>query len=102
MPSFSTEVNHALGRERATEMLKDFVLRVRDRYKDQVSQLDGGWNDNVLDFSLTTYGFKITGSLVVEDTKVRLEGNLPFAALAFRGKIEQSIADEIRKELSAS
>jgi hypothetical protein len=32
---------------------------------------------------------------------VRLEASLPFAAIAFRGKIEQSFASEIKKALLA-
>ena len=100
MPSFSTQVSNPLGKEQATERLKDFVEQLTQRYKDQVSQVDGAWNDNKLNFSLTTYGFQIQGEVAVEDEAVRLQGNLPLAALAFRKKIEQSIADELEKVLS--
>mgnify|MGYP001077549984 CR=1 FL=1 len=100
MPSFSTEVDHSLGREQATQRLKDFVEKVSEHYKDQVNHMEGQWDDNVLQFALTTYGFHISGTLTVDDDKARLYASLPFAALAFRGKIEQSIASEIRRELS--
>lgn len=100
MPSFSTEVPHQLGREEAIGRLKNFLDQVAEKYKDQVSQLDGEWTENVLDFSLTTYGFKITGKLTVEDDVARMDGQLPFAAVAFRGKIEQSIGAELKKALS--
>ena len=100
MPSFSTEVDHSLGREEATRRLKGFVESVSEHYKDQVSHMEGQWNESTLEFALTTYGFNISGTLTVEDDKARLDGSLPFAALAFRGKIEQSIASEIRRELS--
>ena len=101
MPGFSTEVPHNLGREGAMEKLKPFAEKVRERYKDQVSSMTGEWQDNVLKFSLTTYGFTINGVLTVEETLVRLECSLPFAAIAFRGKIEQSFAAEIKKALIA-
>ncbi len=100
MPGFSTDVPHTLGKEEATERLKTFLDKVKQRYQDQVSALDGNWADNVLNFSLTTYGFKIDGSLIVEDNVAKLSGNLPFAAVAFRGKIEKSIASELEKALS--
>lgn len=100
MPSFSTEVDHSLGKEEATRRLKDFVEMVSEHYKDQVSHMEGQWNDNMLQFALTTYGFHISGTLAVEDDKVWLDGSLPFPALVFRGKIEQSIASEIRRALS--
>jgi hypothetical protein len=100
MPSFNTEVAHQLGQEQATARLKSFLEQVRIKYQDFVSDLQGNWTDNILTFSLKTYGFTIDGTLTVSDTSARLTGNIPFAAMAFRGKIEQSIAGELRRELS--
>jgi len=100
MPTFSAEVPHQLGQEPATVRLKHFLEQVRVQYKDFVTDLQGNWVDNILTFSLKTYGFKIDGTLTVDDKAVRLAGNLPLAALVFRGKIEQSIAGELRRELS--
>jgi len=76
------------------------VEDVQERFKDQVSHVDGGWNDDVLDFSLTTFGLTVTGSLTVDESAARVSGQLPLAAMAFRGKIEQSIADELKQALS--
>ena len=100
MPGFRTEVPHTLSKDDATEKLKAFIDRVRERYKDQVSAIDGSWEENKLDFSLTTYGFTISGVLTVEDKIAVLEGKLPFAAVAFRGKIEQGIKSELEKALA--
>ena len=100
MPGFSTEVPHDLGQEEATKRLKDFVDRARERFGAQVSAMDGAWTDSVLNFSLTAMGITITGSLAVEDTAARVNGQLPLAAMPFRGKIEESIAAEIKQELS--
>jgi hypothetical protein len=101
MSSFRTEVRHQLGKEKAAERLKTFLDQVAEHYKDQVSHLDGQWNDNRLTFELTTYGFNISGAVTVEEEVVVLEGRLPLAALPFRGKIEQTIASELERELSA-
>jgi hypothetical protein len=100
MPSFNTEVEHQLGQEEATQRLKNLLEQVREQYSDFVTELHGDWADNVLTFSLITYGFKIDGTLTVEDKLARLNGQLPFAATIFRGKIEQSITSELRRELS--
>lgn len=100
MPSFQVEVPHALGKQQAIERLRPFVEKLVERYKEQVSTSEGSWLENVLTFALTTYGFTISGELKVEDDKVALQGQLPFAALPFRGKIEQSIASELQKELA--
>ena len=100
MPSFSTEVSHGLGKETAVERLKGFLDRVRERYQNQVSDLEESWEQDVLNFAFKTYGFNIAGNVAVEEDKVCLDGNLPFAAVAFKGKIEQSIQDELSKALS--
>ncbi len=99
MPAFQVTVPHGLGKEQAVERLKVFLQKVAERYKDQVSKMEGNWVDNVLTFAMTTYGFTISGKLTVDDSSAQLAGQLPFAALAFRGKIEKSIADELKKEL---
>ncbi len=100
MPSFKTEVPHQLGKEKAVERLSSFLDGVAEKYKDQVSKMDGTWSENVLDFSLTTFGFTITGTLTVEDEVARLDGKLPFAAVAFRGKIQKGIASELERALA--
>jgi hypothetical protein len=38
--------------------------------------------------------------LTVTQVRVRVEGQLPFAALPFRGRIQNSIADELRRALA--
>ncbi|MCH2124260.1 MAG: polyhydroxyalkanoic acid system family protein [Pirellulaceae bacterium] len=100
MPKFNTEVAHQLGQEEASERLKGFMDKVQEQYKDQVSLVEGNWEGHVLSFSLTTFGFKIDGRLDVQKAKVQLDGTLPFAAVAFRGKIETSIAAELAKALA--
>ena len=102
MPTFSTEVPHQLGAEQATERLKQFVEQVREQYKEFVTDLQGSWADNLLTFSFRAYGFKIDGTLTVDERAARLAGTLPFAAVVFRGKIEQTIAGELRRELSSA
>ena len=101
MPGFSTEVPHNLGKQAAIEKLRGFADRVQEKYKDQVSSMTGQWTDNVLNFALTTYGFTISGVLTVEEQLAKLDAQLPFAALAFKGKIEQSFASEIKKALAS-
>jgi hypothetical protein len=100
MPSFRTEVPHPFEKDDATEKLKVFLEIVAERYRDQVSHLNGEWRENILSFALTSYGFTVSGTLTVEDYMARLEGQLPLAALALRGKIEQSIAQELRRALT--
>jgi len=67
MPSFRTEVPHPFEKDDATEKLKVFLEIVAERYRDQVSHLNGEWRENILSFALTSYGFTVSGTLTVED-----------------------------------
>jgi hypothetical protein len=100
MPTFRTEVAHQLGTAAATDRLKQFIAKVQEQYKDLVTDLHGSWTDNALTFAFKAYGFKINGTLTISETAARLAGNMPFAAVPFRGKIEQAIASELRRELA--
>ena len=74
--------------------------QVQKRFEDQISAVDGAWNDHVLDFSLTTSGITIKGALTVEEDKARVEGQLPLLASPFKGMIEKSIAGELSQALA--
>jgi Putative polyhydroxyalkanoic acid system protein (PHA_gran_rgn) len=99
MPNFNLDVPHSLGRDAAIERLKTFMDKVRHR--DDVSDLEESWNENVQSFSFKTYGFKIEGAATVEEDRVKLDGKLPLAAAPFRGKIEGSIREGLEKTLQA-
>jgi hypothetical protein len=101
MPSLKISVPHNLGQEEATMRLKGFLTKVRERYQNQVSDLEETWTDNRLDFAFKTYGFHIKGRIVVEPAEVQFEGQLPFAAMMFKGKIEQTLRDEITRVLTS-
>lgn len=101
MPGFSTEVPHELGQEAAVEKLKGFLDQVQQRYPKEISEIEGDWNANVLSYAFTTFGIKVDGTLTVEEALVRMDGNLPFAAMMFKGKISQSIKVALEKAIAA-
>ncbi len=53
-----------------------------------------------MDYSFSTYGFNIKGDIDVEPDQVKVNGNLPFAAMMFKGKIEQTVREELEKLLA--
>lgn len=99
MPKSTISVNHGLGQERAVELLKQFLPKLRDKFQGQVSDLQEAWNHNILDFSFKTFGFKIDGKLDVAEDNVKLEQNLPLAAMMFKAKIEESVRAELQRLL---
>lgn len=101
MPKLSLSVPHRLGKERATEMVKNFAEKIHDRYQDQAKDVEHSWEDNKLQFSFRTMGMNFKGALTVEEDAVNVQGELPFAAMMFKGKIEEGFRGELTKLLKA-
>ena len=100
MPKMSLSVPHALDQEQAVERLKKFIPRVREHYQGQVKNIEETWEGNMLTFGFTTLGVQIKGNITVEEAEAKFEGDLPFAAMMFKGRIEKSIRDDLTKLLS--
>ena len=100
MPSLKLNHPHQLGQAEAVSRMHHLLARVKEKYQDQVSDLKESWNDNSLTFSFSTYGFKISGDVAVLPSEVRLDGQIPIAALVFKGRIENAIRDQLAKELA--
>ncbi len=100
MPAFNVEVPHSLGQENAQQRIHTLLSKVREHYKDQVSSLEESWSDNVMTFKLSAYGFAFSGTATVAEDHVRMEGSMPFAAMMFKGKIEQTFRTELERTLA--
>ena len=100
MPKTALTVPHGLGQDAAIERLKNFIPRIKHAFADKVSDLEESWEANVLSFSFKTFGMSIKGKMAVEEEKVDFNGELPFAAMMFKGKIEDSIRTELDKLLA--
>ena len=100
MPSFHVSVPHVLGQAAARQRVEGFLDRMRRDLPGQVSDVTGEWQDERLEFALKASGLSIRGTLVVEETAADVSGNLPLAAVLFRGQIERTIRDELARLLS--
>jgi hypothetical protein len=100
MPSYSVSVSHDLGQDPARARVETFLESVQRDYAAHVSNVSGEWSDNQLAFRFLASGLNISGTLIVEETLVAVTGPLPLAAAFFRGQIERTIRDELRRLLS--
>jgi hypothetical protein len=100
MPKLTVAVPHSLDPQEATKRLQGFLERVRSRYGDQVSDLQEEWGDSSGTFSFKTYGFNVKGTLAVTPGEVRVDGDLPFAAMMFKGRVEQTIRENLERLVS--
>lgn len=95
MPRLAIETSHALGQEEALRRLNDKADLLKDMYQDQCSDLHQAWNGNTLSFAFKAMGMKVAGTVTAEDSQVKLEAQLPLAAMVFKGKIEARIREQL-------
>ena len=100
MPGFLTAVDHSLGQTEAQSRVSTFLDQVQNQYQDMVSSWSGEWNENKLNFELIAMNMKVTGVLEVTDDAVLVGGSMPFAMVMFKGRMEKTMRDELRKLLA--
>jgi hypothetical protein len=99
MANYYVVVPHALGQEEALARLQRFLEDIERQYAPQVSDVRGEWEQNRLEFGFVASGLSIDGAMVVEHEVVEVSGPLPLIAAMFRGRIEQTIRDELARLL---
>lgn len=100
MPTLSVTVPHNRNPEEVAERLRGLLERALERNQDKIQNLVQEWNGNNLTFSFKTFGFDVGGNMQVEPQAVKVDAKLPFAAMMFKGKIEQTLRDELTKALA--
>jgi hypothetical protein len=97
VPKFKIDVPHELSGEEAHDRLRRFSESMHAKYGDQVKDMHQTWEDNVLSFGFKTLGVRIDGKIAVEEDKLTVAGDLPFAAMMFKGKIESEIRQQLER-----
>jgi hypothetical protein len=100
MASFHVSVTHALAQETARVRVEQFLAGVEREYAAHISDVRGQWSDNTLHFGFVASGVRISGTLAVEPRAVDVSGPLPLMAALFRGRIEQTIREQLEKLLA--
>ena len=101
MARFNVIVDHGSVRDEVVECLRRFSQQVKESAADTVTEIEESWDQaGNLIFAFRALGFKVSGQMVTCEQQVTVAGSLPFAALPFRGKIEQQVAEKIRQAIS--
>jgi len=102
MVEIHTHVTHRLGRVAALERMHQVADSLSQRFPQQVHQVRSTWHDNKLNIRFTAYGFLVQWEAIVQEEQVALLGQIPDAARAFKGKIEQAIVARLEVVLAES
>ncbi len=101
MPKFGVTVPHQLTRDEARSRLERFVEVLQTKFEGKVSDLNQSWDGDTLKFSFKSFGIQLSGGIAINDDNLKLDGDLPFAAMMFRGKIESDIKEQLERIVAA-
>jgi hypothetical protein len=91
MPRLSLQVPHTLGRDEATRRIKEQLPKAQGK----VEELEEEWQDHTLKFRFKAMGFKVGGTLAVEEAAAKVDVDLPLAAMLVKGRIEKQVREEL-------
>jgi hypothetical protein len=102
MPKFNVAVPHTLSQEDARKLLDRFIDEVIvKKFQDSVGDLEQHWEGDALLFRFKTFGMQLSGKCTVTDKEVVVDGDLPFTAMMFKGKIESEIRSQLERLMSS-
>ena len=99
MPKLEINIPHSLTKIEALSRIQKFLPELKAQHSDKIKDLEESWTDSKGQFRFKISGFKVSGTLQVEDSAVLIKGEIPFAALLFKGQIEESIREKAEKLL---
>lgn len=91
MPKIEINIPHSLTKDEALNRIQQFLPQLKAQHSDKISDLEETWNGNTGEFNFKISGFKVSGTLEVGESDVVIKGDIPFAALLFKGTIEETI-----------
>jgi len=99
MSKLHIKINHTLTEGKAKERIKKLVTKVKSEYGDHVSDVRERWTKNTGEFGFKVMGYDIKGNIVINENTIELNGDLPWQAALFKGKIEAVIKEQAKKLL---
>ncbi len=101
MPQMIVSVSHPLDQEEATARLNKKLLEIKEKHQYEVRDLIETRPDpHTLKFSFKAFGFGVSGICESKPGEVRMDLDLPFAAMVIRGMIESQVKSELKAVLA--
>ncbi|MFL5761863.1 MAG: polyhydroxyalkanoic acid system family protein [Thermomicrobiales bacterium] len=100
MPKVSLTVQHELGEDEARNRIQHLLADVREKYGRQVSDIREEWNGNSCDLGWKSMGMGMSATIQIHPSDVSVDGNMPMAFMAFKGKMEQLVRDRVTQALA--
>jgi hypothetical protein len=102
MPNLNMTIAHQLSQDEALMRIKAMLTKIKTANPDKINEVKEIWSGYSGEFSFMVQSFLFSGKITVEPNQVRLEAELPYIAMLFKPKIEETIRQEAEKLLTAN
>jgi hypothetical protein len=99
MPKLSINVPHQLGQADAAHRVSGLMDALARKYADQIKIVEQDFGETSGTFAFKTMGMTIKGKAEVEESCVKIDCDLPLAAMMFKGRIEKELREALEKIL---
>lgn len=93
MARMNLVIPHTFPQAEALGRIRSLLQQLKAQHGDRISNLQEEWHGNCCTFRFSVMGFAVSGTLRVGSSQVEINGDLPWAASLFRGKIEATIRE---------
>ncbi|MGD0812349.1 MAG: polyhydroxyalkanoic acid system family protein [Verrucomicrobiota bacterium] len=100
MPKVTLSVPHQLGQNEAKSRISKLLADTRTQFGDKITDVEEAWTGNTDAFRFRAMGFAVDGQLEVQPAELRININLPWAALPFKSRVESEILKHARALLA--
>ena len=100
MPRMKLEVPHTLNQDEALQRVQRMIHEAKALYASRIQALEEQWVENEGRFMLKVMGMTSEGTIVVNESVVRIESKIPLAAMVVKGQIEHGIRQQLGRLLS--
>ena len=92
--------DHGKSRHAAREMADTLLPALLKRHGERLTDPQGAWEGDVFSFSFRAMGFRVEGTLEIDDARLILDAGLPLLARPFEGALQANVESELDRILA--
>jgi hypothetical protein len=100
MPALEFSIPHRLDPDEVVRRIQSFLAKLREQNEAKFLVKKEEWHDRTLNCSFSSFGFAMDAIMQVQPTALDFKLTIPFAAMLFKGQIEDGLRGELTKVLT--
>ena len=100
MPAIDFTLPHSFDPDEVVSRLQAFIGKLKDRNDAKFMVRSEEWSGHELKCSFSSFSFPMDAVMQVEPNQLKFHIDIPFAAMMFKGQIEQKLREELAKVLT--